>query len=326
VSPGAARVVLLPSLREGPDLASVVSELCPSGPVALITAGWQEWEDDTQGLREALGPSVPSEELRLYARADRVWDEDPELAEGHGAVQSQVRLLRRIYIYRLAGAMDAWIQIQGLDGDPEVVEPEQRSALDAVRALDEHHRHRLDHLRREFYRQFDPLMRASVSRERERIAEQLSRCSMVVIAGGHIPVLLNRIRLFGLDRLLDGKVVVALGGGAMALAEQVVLFHDSPPWGPGHAEVGEVGQGLYPAVVALPGPSVRLRLDDPARVTRMARRFDPATCLLLESGTRVDWVDGGWQPAGARRLGEWGSPEVLQGPTMRTESVWSSPS
>lgn len=320
---GPTRVVLLPSLRERPDLAAVVSEFEPVGPVAFITAGWQEWEEDDQGLREALGQSVPSENLTLYTRADRVWDEDPELAGGHSAVQMKVRLLRRIYIYRLAGAMDAWIQIQELEADPEVVGPEQRSALDTVRALDDHHRTRLDQLRGEFYDEFDPLMRHAVSRERDQIAEQLSRSSMVVIAGGHIPVLLNRIRLFGLDRLLEGKVVVALGGGAMALAEQVVLFHDSPPWGPGHAEVGEVGQGLYPGVVALPGPSVRLRLDDPARVARMARRFDPATCLLLEAGTRVDWVDGGWQPTGARRLGERGSPEPLDGWTMRTESVWS---
>ncbi len=324
MSSGPARVVLLPSLREGPELASIVSEFASPGPVAFITAGWQEWEEDDQGLREALGRSVESENLRLYHRADRIWAEDLELARGHGEVQRKVRLLRRIYIYRLARAMDSWIQIQELDADPDVVGPEQSSALDAVRRLDGHHRKRLDELRREFYDQFDPLMRPAVSRERDQIAERLARASLVVVAGGHVPVLLNRIRLFGLDRLLDGKVVVALGGGAMALAEQVVLFHDSPPWGPGHAEVGEVGQGLFPGVVALPGPSVRLRLDDPTRVSRMARRFDPAACLLLEAGTRVDWVDGGWHPVGARRLGESGAPERLEGWTMRTEGAWSS--
>ncbi|MEJ2540224.1 MAG: hypothetical protein P8188_09665, partial [Gemmatimonadota bacterium] len=126
----------------------------------------------------------------------------------------------------------------------------------------------------------------------------------------HVPVLLNRLRLFGVDQLLGGRSVVASAGGAMALSDRVVLFHDSPPWGPGHAEVGEVGMGLYPDVVALPDPSVRLSLDDPGRVSRMALRFAPETCVLLEPGTRVEWDAAAavWKPHGARRLTAVGTP------------------
>jgi len=87
-----------------------------------------------------------------------------------------------------------------------------------------------------------------------------------------------------------------------------VLFHDSPPWGPGHAEAGEVGLGLVPGVVALPHASERLRLDDAGRVSRFARRFEPDACVLLDAGVRLEWMDG-WRSPEARRLAPSGRVE-----------------
>jgi hypothetical protein len=121
-------------------------------------------------------------------------------------------------------------------------------------------------------------------------------------------VLLNRLRLFGVDRLLAGRTVVACSGGAMALAERVVLFHDAPPWGPGHPEVGEVGMGLVTGVIALAHGSARLRLGDMARVARFARRFAPDACLLLDPGARAEWA-GEWSAAEARVLATSGRVE-----------------
>jgi len=288
----------------------VVADLGAPGPVALITAGWQEWEEDDARLRDGLGAGAFN--LRLYGRAEVIWREDPELADGHRRLQTDVRLLRRAYNVRLAHAMDAWIELQEAPGEGDVLDAERASALAAVQELDRHHARRLGELREAFYRRFDPLMRAAVGRQRDEVAQALSGVSVVVVAGGHVPSLLNRLRLFGVDQLLEGKTVVAAGGGAMALARNVVLFHDSPPWGPGHAEMGEVGLGLYPGVVALPDGGSRLRLDDPGRVSRMARRFAPDACVLLDPGTRVEW-DGRWHPHGARRLGDHGSAQVWEG-------------
>lgn len=301
-----ARVVLLGPQGDDPDLDRVWSDLGRPGPVALVTAGWQEWEEDDVRLRTLLGPGAFN--LRLYARAEAVWREDPELAAGHTRLQEEVRLLRRAYNVRLAHAMDAWAELRGLAGDGGVVGAEEGAALEAVRALDAHHARRLGELREAFYRRFDPLMRPSVGRQREELARALATAPAVVVAGGHVPALLNRLRLFAVDGLLEGKTVVAAGGGAMALARRVVLFHDSPPWGPGHAEVGEVGLGLYPDVVALPDAAGRLRLDDRERVSRMARRFHPETCVLLDRGSRVEW-DGRWRTGGARRLTDGGGAE-----------------
>ena len=67
----------------------------------------------------------------------------------------------------------------------------------------------------------------------------------------------------------------------MAISERVVLFHDSPPQGPGAAEVLDAGLGLVGDVVVLPQPEFRLRLDDrrarpgpgaPLRARRRASR------------------------------------------------------
>lgn len=306
MTPRPGRIVLLGPQRSHPTAGSVVSGLGGEGPVALISAGWQEWEEDDRHVRDALGAS--SFNLRLYGRAEEVWREDPELARGHRKLQEDVRTLRRAYNVRLAHCMDAWIGLLGLSGESGVMDPERRDALEAVRELDRHHARRLAELRGDFYHRFDPLMRSSVGRKRDEIRQALEGVGTVVIEGGHVPALLNRLRLFGVDQLLGEKTVVGCSGGAMVMAHKVVLFHDSPPWGPGHAEMGEVGLGLCPGVVALPSGSARLRLDDPGRVARLALRFAPDACVVLDPGSRLDW-DGSWRPGSALRLTEDGRTE-----------------
>lgn len=299
------RVVLLGPQRHDPDVGRAVDDLDVSGPIAVVTAGWQEWEDDDGLLRRALGRPVAN--LRLYARAEEIWREDPDLARGHRMLQRRAKLLRRAYNVRLAGAMDAWATLLEMRGDVDVLAGERQAALDAVRMLDDQHAARLTAFRQAFYREYEPLERACVVRHREAIAAELEGAGAVVIPGGHLPALLNRLRLFGLDSLLGRRPVVAWSAGAMALASRVVLFHDSPPWGPGHAEVGEVGLGLIPGVVPLPDASRRLRLDDPVRGARLSHRFAPDTCLLLDPGDRVEW-DGGWSGGRARHLTVEGHP------------------
>jgi hypothetical protein len=304
-----SRVILLGPQRLHASVGAVVAEL-GAGRAALISAGWQEWEEDDARILGALGPGAFN--LRLYGRAETVWQEDPELARAHRKLQEDVRALRRAYNVRLARSMDAWIDLQALSGDPTVLDPERQDARAAVRTLDDHHARRLAELRGSFYQRFDPLMRGSVGRQREEIRLALEGVAVVVVEGGHVPALLNRLRLFGVDQLLAGKTVVACSGGAMALAHRVVLFHDSPPWGPGHAEMGEIGLGMYPGVVALPHGSARLRLDDAGRVGRLAVRFAPDTLLVLDAGSRADW-DGRWHPHETLRLTATGHIEAWRG-------------
>jgi hypothetical protein len=303
-------LILLGPQRADPDVGRVLADVGTHGPVALITAGWQEWEEEDDHLRKALGPG--SLNLRLYGRAERVWQDDPELADGHRELQLQVGKLRHAYNVRLASAMGAWIDLERMTGDPRVLDAERLDALEVVKALDRHHVRRLGALRRMFYESFDPLHRSAVVREREEIRQALEPVGSVVVGGGHVPALLNRLRLFGAGDFLADRVLVACSGGAMAVASRVVLFHDSPPWGPGHAEVGEVGLGLFSGVVALPDGSARLRLDDPVRVSRLARRFAPDACVVLDPGSRAEW-DGRWHGYGSQRLTQEGHPAEWMG-------------
>ncbi len=97
-------------------------------------------------------------------------------------------------------------------------------------------------------------------------------------------MLLNRLRLFGLERLLRTRPVVAWSAGAMAIAERVVLFHDHPPQGAGNAELFEAGLGLVRGAVFLPHAASRLALDDPTRVALLARRLARPRACTLDDG------------------------------------------
>lgn len=304
------RVVLLGPQRPEPDVGRVAHDLGLSGPAALITAGWREWEEDDGHLRAALPGAF---NLRLYGRAERVSREDPELTQAHRRLQARIKELRRAYNVRLAPAMDAWIELEGMEGAPEVLDAERRHALRAVRALDRHHARRIGALRREFYARWDPLNRRAVARERDEIRRALEPALVVVVEGGHVLALLNRLRLFGMGDLLAGRVVFACSGGAMALSRRIVLFHDSPPWGPGHAEMGEVGLSLYAGIVAFPDGSRRLRLGDPGRVARLARRFAPDACVVLDRGTRIEWDGRRWRTPGSIRLTDAGRTDTWRG-------------
>jgi len=88
----------------------------------------------------------------------------------------------------------------------------------------------------------------------------------------------------------------------MALTERVVLFHDSPPQGAGDAELLDFGLGIAPGVVVLPHARKRLRLDDPVRVSLLARRFRPAACVPLDGGDDIERIDGSWRLGRARTL------------------------
>ena len=176
-----------------------------------------------------------------------------------------------------------------------------------MQELDARHLQRQAELRDAFHRELRPARREAVAEERAEVASLLADASVVVVEGGHVAVLLNRLRLFGVAEALGGRTVVGCAGGAMVLGPRVVLFHDSPPWGPGHAEVGEAGLGLFDDLIPFPDAAERLRLDDAARVARLAGRLRPAGCATLDPGDVLERVDGCWRGAGARRLDPDGS-------------------
>jgi hypothetical protein len=145
--------------------------------------------------------------------------------------------------------------------------------------------------------------REPVAAHRREMAALIAPTDVIVIAGGHVAVLLNRIRLFALAPLFEGRPIIAWSAGAMALSERVVLFHDHPPHGRGIAEVLDAGLGLVRDLVVLPEPRQRLRLDDTHRVGMFAQRFAPTPCVTMDHGARIDVEHGAVVAAtGVQRL------------------------
>ena len=128
-----------------------------------------------------------------------------------------------------------------------------------------------------------PGERAAVAEHRDAVPHVLRRgAPALVVAGGHVGVLLHVLRLFAVPA---PPAVIAWSAGAMALTERVLLFHDRAPHGPAHAEF----------------------LDAGARVARAA-----ASCCRTRAGGCGPTTRRGW-PSWPRRA----APAALRGARRR---------
>jgi hypothetical protein len=282
----------------------------PDGPIAAVTAGWQEREGEDVELNKHLAGRAF--DLELYRRAEKVFHLDPELARAHHEMQRRLRSLTRIYDRRLSFLRDTILWLLDERGEGSLLDPEREHAFSQVRDLDAWHLKRIAEIRGEFEERFRPFDRSAIAREREELSRMLTSAVALVITGGHVAVLLNRLRLFGVSELFGPKPVIAWSAGAMALTERVVLFHDHPPQGAGNAGVLERGLGLCPDLVALPDGKKRLDLQDPTRVSAMARRFAPDSCIVLEQGDCISYDGERWRAqTSVTRLGAGGELERM---------------
>ncbi|MEZ4449830.1 MAG: Type 1 glutamine amidotransferase-like domain-containing protein [Nannocystaceae bacterium] len=251
-----------------------------NGPIAAITAGWQEREAEDQELQAALGNRAIN--LSLHVRGDAVFLGDPELTAMHRAKQDRLRHLQNLYRGRLAHAVAAVAELQIARGPSDLIESEIAAAIEAIRLVDRQHLGRVEDLNREYEASARPSERGIIQDHRQALADILARCCAVAIAGGHVASLLNRLRLFDLGPLIADKPILAWSAGAMTLTDRVILFHDNPPQGRGNAEILDAGLGLFPGMVVLPHARRRLLLNDRDRVSLFARRFAPAVSVALD--------------------------------------------
>ncbi len=294
-------VAVLGPQRFDPTITSALTSLGVQGPVCVVTAGWQEREGELRDLQEHLDCQIV--DLELYHRAEDVFARDVELFEAQHERQSLLKEMQRLYRFRLAREAEVVIELYRMQGDLVLLDRERRSALAAARTLDRQHLKRIERVHQDFQTSWRPAERASVQAHRGELARIVAHCHAVLIAGGHVARLANRLRLFGMGSLMRALPIVAWSAGAMVLCERIVLFHDFPPQGFGAAEILEAGLGIVPGAVLLPHASKRLALDDALRVGVFARRFAPAHCLALEPETVLRWHDGALVTAtAARRL------------------------
>jgi len=303
-APTPTRLFLLGPQRHRPTVVTAVRALGFSGNdlrVATVTAGWQEREGEDQELRDHLVGETSN--LELYRRAERVFERDPEFATAHRERQDLFRRMQVAYRARLRFAIDSCREMaRGAISGDDVYRAEWSAAMDAVRDLDRAHLERVRKVRAEFDARWRPLERDAVTRERAEIRAILGRVNVLAIAGGHAAVLANRLRLFGIGELWGKKPVVAWSAGAMVLVERLIVFHDSPPHGPGNPEILDVGLGWCRGVVPLPHARRRLLLDDVERVSRTATRFFPDRCVALDDACGIEWTGKRWAAWSGTRL------------------------
>lgn len=297
------RVTLLGPQRS-PSLRSVVRSLEETGPIATVTAGWQEREPDDAELDQQVDSRGIN--LSLYGRWLDVQEHDLEFAAAERDRRRVLGEVQELYLIRLDHALRAAYAIgrrgEGRRADAgrnDLVEEAFTEAVDAVRDLDAAHLRRIDEVNTEFYDRWRPHHRPQIARHRAEVAAVLQEAAVLVVAGGHVDALATVLHLFNVAAALHTPVI-AWSAGAMALTEKVVLFHDRTPQGPTPAEIFDRGMGVIRGVVVLPDARRRLIVDDPIRMSALARRFAPAECVILDPGVRLDLPPAGGLPPGAR--------------------------
>ena len=304
-------LVVLGPQRQQPNLAESLTQLgfADCERIATVTAGGEERESEDEELHEHLWSR--SVNLRLYERSDGALREDHELRAGVRWRTERLREVQELYRIRVSHTIEAVRELfrrQPTPNGADLLASERSSAIDALRALDAEHERVVGAIREEFIARWHPYERPAVVRQRAEVEGVLAGCALVCVAGGHVAILLDVLRLFEFPRLLGERALVTWSAGAMALSERVVLFHDSPPQGQSSAELLESGLGVVRGILPLPHAAQRLKLGEPQRVAFLALRFRPLLAIPLDAGAQLVWDGRGWRGiAGTQKLTEEGA-------------------
>ena len=274
------------------SLGAAVSAIGRPGSIALVTCGWQEREDQDEDLAGQLGRKTIN--LKLYERGEQVLAADRPFAKAHRARQDQLRQIQEFYRLRLERTFDAALDIARKSAGTDLEADELRLSMEQIRRIDQEHLERVSALREAHELQIRPLERPVIAKHRAQLKAILDDVGLLAIAGGHVAVLMNRLRMFGLKDLLGDQALVAWSGGAMVTGERVVLFHESPPEGFGISEVLEQGISLHSGVLPLPNPRLRLKLEEPLRVGWLSKRYAPDKCVAMDQGDFVLFDGDKW--------------------------------
>lgn len=293
-------LILLGPRPEQASFETALSQLNVSRPVALITAGWETDEQEDSELKQAVG--VECINLNLFGRTEQLFADDPELIQTLQARQDELRHLRNAYKDRLNHQLKAARQIIRRKEHLIDLDDERESAIDMVRRLDRQYFVRTSQIIDRYEASLQTANRPLVVAHRREISDVLNRVNAILISGGHVAIILNRLKIFGILESQSALPIIAWSGGTMALADQIVFFHDSPPQGAGNPEVLRAGMGLFHDILPLPDAKTRLHLNDQARVELFARRFDRFECVILDEQTILERKNGNWSSIGGNPL------------------------
>jgi hypothetical protein len=291
--------VLMGPVGDGAAVARELATLGIDGPVALVTAGWEEAERNDAELDRVLGGGTRN--LGLFGRRLDILESDTEYADEVRRVRALTTQLREVYLVQLRHALRGIEAVRQHDaGARRLAGVQLDEAIETVRALDERHAVRLEAVLGEFYEAYPPHQRPAIVAHRDQLAALLDDCAAVAIAGGHVGVLTDCLHVCNVGAMLGERPVIAWSSGAMAIAERVMVVDDHDLGGRPDEMLG-AGIGVVRGVVPLPAARARLRIDDRNHLALLARRLAPRATVLLDEGDRVTF-DGGVADLGGARV------------------------
>ncbi|MFI5286142.1 MAG: hypothetical protein ACHQ4F_07465 [Candidatus Dormibacteria bacterium] len=283
------RQVTLLGPLDGVDLAAEVAALGVDGPVALITAGWEEGERNDAEIDRRLGGGARN--LNLYGRRLDVLESDPAYADAERLMRAQLDELRELYLLRLRHALEGVDVIRRRFAEAQRRPgPELDAAVESVRMLDESHLSAIGAAYERFYSLHPPHARPSIARHRVEVAAIVAGCGAIAIAGGHVGVLNDCLHLCNVGMLIEDRPLIAWSSGCMAISERILVIDDDDPAGRPD-ELFDIGIGVARGMVALPA-AIRLHAHDPDRLAVLARRCSPGICVILDAGDRMELHSG----------------------------------
>ncbi len=309
--------ILLGPQRFTTTAQPTLRSLGTDGPVAMVNAGWEEREADDAELNGVLdGRGV---NLRLYQRSVELLASERELRRAVLDHRERHAELRAFYGLRLQSAWDTVFAVRRRTSRHGIAEAALRSAMQALRDVDDWYAYEVARVVA-VTAESDPVRGCeALARHRREVAETLAGAAAVVIAGGHVGILMETLRLLEVT-LPAGTPVIAWSAGAMAICDPVVLFHDFAPHGVTAPEVHDRGLGRLRGIIPLPHARRRLTLEDREHMSVFADRFPAHHLLPLDDGTIVRFGEDVTStrrvdpPEGARvvrhdgAIAAWGTP------------------
>jgi peptidase E len=281
--------ILLGPQSPRPNLRQAVDAIGADGKVVVISAGWRDSEGELEELQDELGR--PLEDLMIYHQAEDIFAREPDLRALHRERQDKLKELQELYRIRLGPTITAARKLMRETAHPELLRLEQRAAIAQLRALDRHHLRRIQAIHRDFDQRRSQLHIPAATAAREAVQRRVAEAGLILVAGGHVAVLLNRMRLFRLGEELARKSLIAWSAGAMAVSDRIVLFHHHAPQGRRDAELLDAGLGIVCQRVLLPHAEARLDWSNRKRMALFSRRFSPAVCCTLDDGSLLHFED-----------------------------------
>lgn len=291
--------ILLGPQRFTTTVRPTLRSLGVEGPVAMVNAGWEEREADDGELNDAVdGRGV---NVRLYQRAVELLGADRALRAAVREHRESRAELRAFYGIRLQSAWEAVFSVHHRTSKHHVLEGALRSAMQALRDVDDWYSYEVARLLEATAATLAVQDSEALAQHRAEVASVLADSAVVVVAGGHVGILMETLRLLDVA-IPHATPVIAWSAGAMAVCDPVVLFHDFAPHGVTAPEVHDRGLARLRGVIPLPHARRRLALDDRERMAVFAQRFPAHALVPLDEGTIVRFASGTDSPDGPTPL------------------------